>query len=118
MTCINVCLKNLFTILFCVFRTSQLTPTDFEILSEKICFAFPTETKETYYVPRVPALNKQKAVNARGKLIDKYRNFCRMYNTIREDASTAEESSTSIDDHDANSGNITLYQICYLMKII
>lgn len=61
---------------------SHLIPTDFEILSEKIVELFPTETKSTYYIPRIPATNtpSKTAINAKGKLIDKYRNLRRLYN--------------------------------------
>ncbi|KAB0804375.1 hypothetical protein PPYR_01345 [Photinus pyralis] len=85
---------------------SGLIPIDFEILSEKICNIFPTETKATYYIARVPGNKLKKPINAKGKLIDMYRNLRRVYlpkislsdsdgtstdNTLIEDISNKDE---------------------------
>ncbi|CAH1111179.1 unnamed protein product [Psylliodes chrysocephalus] len=56
---------------------TSLLPTDFQLLSEKICQLFSNESKDTYYIPRVTLKRtlKNKAINPKGKLIDKYRNL-------------------------------------------
>lgn len=87
-------------------RHEHLVPLDFEILSEKICQLFPTETKSTYYIPRVPGTRLNKAINAKGKLIDKYRNLKRSYNQneLDNDISNSESEQTSTDI--TNIGNL------------
>lgn len=59
------------------FSEARLLPLDFVILSEKICEQFPIEEMQTYYIPRITT--DKKVVNAKGKLVDKYRNVCRLY---------------------------------------
>lgn len=61
---------------------------------------FPTETRSTYNIPRVPGSKKNKPINAKGKLIDKYRNLCRQYlkieNKFESNVSDTTESSHNI----------------------
>lgn len=75
-----------------------MLPLDFQILAEKITDLFPTESKHTYYIPRVPGNKRVKPINPKGKLIDKYRNLCRTYYLTKNDVSAAD--------------SINEYQIC------
>lgn len=54
---------------------------DFIIITEKICLLFPEECAETYYIPPVSSKCSpdKKPINAKGKLVDKYRNLKRIY---------------------------------------
>lgn len=89
-----------------IFRAQKLLPTDFIILSEKITGLFPAETKSTYYVPRVPGNKKCKPVNAKGKLIDKYRNLCRTYLITDDDREDTENGSEANNHINVGKGNI------------
>lgn len=79
-----------------------MQPLDFEILAEKIVELFPTETKSTYYIPRVPATknSNRTAINPKGKLIDKYRNLRKLYNL--SDRQNIQASSTSLNEQQPN----------------
>lgn len=92
-------LPNLKT-LFCF--STHLVPLDFEILADKICDLFPNENKATYYIPRVPGNKKKSPLNAKGKLVDKYRNLRRMYklctSTSVSDDDSAETTKTHIEN--------------------
>lgn len=49
-------------------------------MATKIIGLFPTENKETYYIPRIKThLKYHRGVNPKGKLVDKYRNLKKKY---------------------------------------
>lgn len=73
---------------------------DFKILVDKIIQLFPTEVRATYYIPRIPGTKTTKPVNARGKLIDKYRNTRHLYKLLNKDKdeeSINDEQTPTID---------------------
>lgn len=81
---------------FCiVFR--YLKTYDFELISNKICELFPEETPETYYIPRTTFIenDRKKIINAKGKLVDKYRNLKRLYK-VTQGTDEAAASTTSL----------------------
>lgn len=80
---------------------------DFEILADKIVELFPRESKNTYYVPRIKGNSalRSRPVNARGKLVDKYRNLRKLYNVKILNGESREE-----DIHlPAATGEIVIY---------
>ncbi|XP_044263763.1 uncharacterized protein LOC123010733 [Tribolium madens] len=90
-------------------RNGKLTAEDFENLSNKICDLFKCEHTGTYYIPRCSGAgpSKKKPVNAKGKLVDKYRNLKRLYNITKdykENLETDNELSNNpvTDDMDAS----------------
>lgn len=60
---------------------STLNHEDFAILTDKIVDIFALECREIYFIPSVSGKDTidRKPINARGKLIDKYRNLKRLY---------------------------------------
>lgn len=68
------------TYLLFIYFCRNVSPLDFENLATKIIELFPTENKETYYIPRIKThLKYHRGVNPKGKLVDKYRNLKRIY---------------------------------------
>lgn len=86
-----------------------MVPTDFEILSEKICALFSTESPSTYYIPRVPGTSKLKPINAKGKLIDRYRNVRKFYNLPSTQVVNEEQPQSTLDTNNIGKDYIIPY---------
>ncbi|KAB0805419.1 hypothetical protein PPYR_02389 [Photinus pyralis] len=97
----------------------NLIPLDFEMLCDKICELFPSETRSTYYIPRIPGNKHLKPINPKGKLIDKYRNLKKLYSdsnskekveeVVNEASSASEDNHGNEDDLKESAGWLKLY---------
>ncbi|XP_025829754.1 uncharacterized protein LOC112904301 isoform X1 [Agrilus planipennis] len=77
----------------------RLLPIDFQNLANKISSLFPTEDPQVYYIPRVRKQEsmKLKPINAKGKLVDKYRNLNRLFKAekVAEETEVHKQKSSS-----------------------
>lgn len=75
----------------------QLRNEDFRTLAKEIEDLFPTETRQTYYIPPIAKKYSKtnKSITSRGKLVDKYRNKIRDYRKLTGDTLTASEPTSS-----------------------
>ncbi|XP_029158411.1 uncharacterized protein LOC114930728 [Nylanderia fulva] len=104
----------------------RLTHFQFELITSKILNLFPNECRSTYYIPAIPKNESptNKAVMARGKLIDKCRNMLytsndKLYVRKRKcpSDSSSDEHGEQIFDEDTQS-DVSWLKYNYMFLII